>query len=95
MPEVTQARGVSINVHGLHDVGPGHCPHIGKVAARLQSLGLGAQFIRADLWKAGCRVVDTFLTIDASQALLDWISASGKNLTTIYVTHGHADHFLV
>ncbi|QJI32677.1 MBL fold metallo-hydrolase [Pseudomonas sp. ADAK18] len=38
-------------------------------------------------------MIDTFLTVDASQALLDWIIASGKNLTTIYVTHGHADHF--
>jgi glyoxylase-like metal-dependent hydrolase (beta-lactamase superfamily II) len=25
--------------------------------------------------------------------LVDWIAASGKNLTTIYATHGHADHF--
>ena len=22
-----------------------------------------------------------------------WIGATGKNLTTIYITHGHADHF--
>jgi glyoxylase-like metal-dependent hydrolase (beta-lactamase superfamily II) len=25
--------------------------------------------------------------------LLDWVVASGKNLTAIYVTHGHGDHF--
>jgi glyoxylase-like metal-dependent hydrolase (beta-lactamase superfamily II) len=25
--------------------------------------------------------------------LVDWIAASGKNLTTIYATHGHANHF--
>ena len=25
--------------------------------------------------------------------MVDWIAASGKNLTTIYATHGHADHF--
>jgi glyoxylase-like metal-dependent hydrolase (beta-lactamase superfamily II) len=37
-------------------------------------------------------VVDTFLTIDQSQALVNWISASGKNLTAIYLTHGHGDH---
>ena len=24
---------------------------------------------------------------------MDWVAASGKNLTTIYVTHGHGDHF--
>ncbi|MDX6312841.1 MAG: hypothetical protein QOF44_2305 [Streptomyces sp.] len=37
-------------------------------------------------------LVDTPLTVDATQALIDWIVASGKNLTTIYVTHGHGDH---
>jgi glyoxylase-like metal-dependent hydrolase (beta-lactamase superfamily II) len=38
-------------------------------------------------------LVDTFLTIEQSQVLVDWIVASGKNLTAIYVTHGHGDHF--
>jgi glyoxylase-like metal-dependent hydrolase (beta-lactamase superfamily II) len=38
-------------------------------------------------------VVDTFLTTEQSQTLLDWIVASGKNLTAIYITHGHGDHF--
>jgi glyoxylase-like metal-dependent hydrolase (beta-lactamase superfamily II) len=38
-------------------------------------------------------LVDTFLTIDQSQALLNWVIASGKNLTAIYLTHGHGDHF--
>src|ERR1700757_3627096 len=38
-------------------------------------------------------LVDTFLTTEQSQTLLDWIVASGKNLTTIYITHGHGDHF--
>ncbi len=38
-------------------------------------------------------LVDTFLTVEASQALTDWVVASGKNLTTIYLTHGHGDHF--
>lgn len=38
-------------------------------------------------------LVDTFLTKEQSQTLLDWVIASGKNLTTIYVTHGHGDHF--
>jgi glyoxylase-like metal-dependent hydrolase (beta-lactamase superfamily II) len=37
-------------------------------------------------------LVDTFLTIDQSKALLDWVVASGKNLTAIYLTHGHGDH---
>src|SRR6266481_3391339 len=38
-------------------------------------------------------LVDTFLTTEQSQTLLDWVAASGKNLTAIYVTHGHGDHF--
>jgi glyoxylase-like metal-dependent hydrolase (beta-lactamase superfamily II) len=38
-------------------------------------------------------LVDALLTIDQSDALVDWVAASGKNLTTIYITHGHGDHF--
>lgn len=38
-------------------------------------------------------LVDTFLTAEQSKTLLDWVIASGKNLTTIYITHGHGDHF--
>jgi glyoxylase-like metal-dependent hydrolase (beta-lactamase superfamily II) len=37
--------------------------------------------------------VDALLTIDQAVALINWIAASGKNLTTIYATHGHGDHF--
>jgi glyoxylase-like metal-dependent hydrolase (beta-lactamase superfamily II) len=37
-------------------------------------------------------LVDTFLTIDQSKTLLNWVIASGKNLTAIYLTHGHGDH---
>jgi glyoxylase-like metal-dependent hydrolase (beta-lactamase superfamily II) len=37
-------------------------------------------------------LVDTFLTVEQSNALADWVAASGKNLTTIYVTHAHGDH---
>jgi glyoxylase-like metal-dependent hydrolase (beta-lactamase superfamily II) len=37
-------------------------------------------------------LVDTFLTIDQSKALLDWVVDSGKNVTTIYLTHAHGDH---
>jgi glyoxylase-like metal-dependent hydrolase (beta-lactamase superfamily II) len=38
-------------------------------------------------------LVDTFLTIEQAAALGEWVAASGKNLTTMYVTHGHGDHF--
>jgi glyoxylase-like metal-dependent hydrolase (beta-lactamase superfamily II) len=38
-------------------------------------------------------LVDALLTIDQGRALADWVAASGKNLTTIYITHGHGDHW--
>ena len=38
-------------------------------------------------------LVDTFLSEQHSKELVDWVAESGKNLTTIYVTHGHGDHF--
>jgi glyoxylase-like metal-dependent hydrolase (beta-lactamase superfamily II) len=38
-------------------------------------------------------LVDTFLTLDQSSQLADEVAASGKNLTYIYITHGHGDHF--
>jgi glyoxylase-like metal-dependent hydrolase (beta-lactamase superfamily II) len=38
-------------------------------------------------------LVDTFLTTEQSQTLLKWVVASGKNLTAIYITHAHGDHF--
>ncbi len=38
-------------------------------------------------------LVDAFITVEQAGALVDWVAASGKNLTTIYATHGHGDHF--
>jgi len=38
-------------------------------------------------------LVDTFLSEQHSKELVDWVIESGKNLTTIYVTHAHGDHF--
>jgi glyoxylase-like metal-dependent hydrolase (beta-lactamase superfamily II) len=38
-------------------------------------------------------LVDTFITLEQNRTLVEWIAASGKNLTTIYATHGHGDHF--
>ena len=38
-------------------------------------------------------LVDAFLTVEQATKLVEWVAASGKNLTTIYATHGHADHF--
>src|SRR2546422_1769573 len=38
-------------------------------------------------------LVDTPITVEQARALANWDAARGKNLTTIYATHGHADHF--
>ncbi len=38
-------------------------------------------------------LVDSFITREQARAQADWIAAKGKNLTTIYATHGHGDHF--
>ena len=40
-------------------------------------------------------LVDTAITVEQNQRLREWIAACGKNLTTIYATHGHGDHCLV
>jgi glyoxylase-like metal-dependent hydrolase (beta-lactamase superfamily II) len=37
-------------------------------------------------------LVDTFLTIDENERLIDWVRAHRRNLTHIFVTHGHGDH---
>ena len=39
-------------------------------------------------------LVDTFLSVQHSKDLVDWLVQSGKNLTSIYITHAHGDHFL-
>ncbi|WP_250009288.1 MBL fold metallo-hydrolase [Actinoplanes sp. M2I2] len=39
-------------------------------------------------------LVDALITAAEADRLVDWIQAKGKELTAVYVTHGHADHFL-
>ena len=38
-------------------------------------------------------LVDAFMTAEQAHALADWVAARGRNLTTIYITHGHGDHW--
>src|SRR6187200_116121 len=38
-------------------------------------------------------LVDAYMTVKQANSLADWVAASGKNLTTIYITHGHGDHW--
>jgi glyoxylase-like metal-dependent hydrolase (beta-lactamase superfamily II) len=33
------------------------------------------------------------LLVHQARDLADWVAASGKNLTAVYVTHGHGDHW--
>ena len=39
-------------------------------------------------------LVDTFLSVQHSRELVEWVVKSGKNLVSIYVTHAHGDHYL-
>jgi glyoxylase-like metal-dependent hydrolase (beta-lactamase superfamily II) len=38
-------------------------------------------------------LVDTFLSVQHSKELIDWVAECGKNLSAIYITHAHGDHF--
>ncbi len=38
-------------------------------------------------------LVDAFMTVKQANALADWVASRGKKLTTIYITHGHGDHW--
>jgi glyoxylase-like metal-dependent hydrolase (beta-lactamase superfamily II) len=39
-------------------------------------------------------LVDTLETAPEATALADWIGLHQRRLTTIYITHGHSDHYL-
>ncbi|MFE6526776.1 MBL fold metallo-hydrolase [Streptomyces sp. NPDC057794] len=39
-------------------------------------------------------LVDALITVEEARRLTGFVRATGKTLTTVYVTHGHADHFL-
>src|ERR1700683_3779299 len=38
-------------------------------------------------------LVDPLMTVEQGMAVADWVSTTGKNLTTAFVTHGHGDHW--
>jgi glyoxylase-like metal-dependent hydrolase (beta-lactamase superfamily II) len=38
-------------------------------------------------------LVDAFMTVRQATDLADWVASKGRNLTTIYITHGHGDHW--
>ncbi|MBP2334636.1 glyoxylase-like metal-dependent hydrolase (beta-lactamase superfamily II) [Saccharothrix coeruleofusca] len=39
-------------------------------------------------------LIDTLPTVEDSAELADWIEASGKRLTHVFITHAHVDHYL-
>jgi len=39
-------------------------------------------------------LVDALMTVREATALADWVALHDRRLTTIYITHGHADHWL-
>ena len=38
-------------------------------------------------------LVDPGMTADQARALGDWVAGKGRNLTDIFITHGHGDHW--
>ena len=38
-------------------------------------------------------LVDAFMTVEQANGLAGWVASKNKNLTTIYITHGHGDHW--
>jgi glyoxylase-like metal-dependent hydrolase (beta-lactamase superfamily II) len=38
-------------------------------------------------------LIDTLTTVAEAEALANWVALHHRNLTTIYITHGHFDHF--
>jgi glyoxylase-like metal-dependent hydrolase (beta-lactamase superfamily II) len=38
-------------------------------------------------------LIDALTTSAEAEALADWVALHHRNLTTIYITHGHVDHF--
>jgi glyoxylase-like metal-dependent hydrolase (beta-lactamase superfamily II) len=38
-------------------------------------------------------LIDPLTTVSEATALAEWVSLHHRNLTTVYVTHGHPDHF--
>jgi glyoxylase-like metal-dependent hydrolase (beta-lactamase superfamily II) len=39
-------------------------------------------------------LVDPLMTVPEATALADWVALHDRRLTTIYITHGHGDHYL-
>jgi glyoxylase-like metal-dependent hydrolase (beta-lactamase superfamily II) len=38
-------------------------------------------------------LIDALITNAEAERVVEWVRATGKKLTTVYITHGHGDHF--
>ena len=50
---------------------------------------ISATLSLADITPLGC----TTMTVEQGMAVADWVWITGKDLTTVYVTDGHGDHW--
>ena len=75
-------------------LGAQHTCHHELFAPGLKTAAVAAYFVNPYFWGAATpSLVDTPITTEQARGLANWVVASGKNLTTIYATHGHGDHF--
>jgi glyoxylase-like metal-dependent hydrolase (beta-lactamase superfamily II) len=72
---------------------PKHTCRHERFASRRKSAAVATDFVNPYFWGAGRCAGHTPITVEQARALANWVAASGKNLTTIYATHGHGDHF--
>jgi glyoxylase-like metal-dependent hydrolase (beta-lactamase superfamily II) len=63
------------------------------IPAGYESLSWVANSATLIYGKRDAVLVDTFLTIEHGLELANEVAATGKNLTHIYITHAHGDHF--
>jgi glyoxylase-like metal-dependent hydrolase (beta-lactamase superfamily II) len=63
------------------------------IPAGKEALGWVANSVTLIYGEQDACLVDTFLTAAHARELVEWVAAREKNLKTIYITHGHGDHF--
>ena len=76
---------------GLRDAGHTHRyprPADGRTRDILSGDGVDPH-----LWDEGCCPRGCLYDNEAGPRLADWVASKGKHLTTIYITHGHGDHW--
>jgi hypothetical protein len=96
----TTKRRLDIPARNRPDGRPARVPSVHRQASGIGSrrpagpwvADVGLELSDPIFGKRDAVLVDTLLTIDRGAKLADQNAASGKNLTYIHLTHGHADH---